>query len=155
MSFDDEQLLAEAATHCDSCMDWIEYCKAECCRGFAFELTPRSAVVYLEDTVRIRAPISPDLKRYYELHGAQILEGEIVVVPRANCQVSPTRLFIKMRCSGLQDNLLCALHEEGQPDCCKDFTLETVSDGDWIIPSRCLFKYKLKTLDGSSENPSV
>lgn len=140
-----EELLIEAATHCDDCLCWLEHCKAECCRVFTFSLTPRSDVVYSDDVVRIHAPVSADALKYYELHGAKV-EGDFIAVPRDACQVLPTQLVVRMRCRALQEDLLCELHGPGQPDCCRDFTWETASEDEWVVTPECLFAYKKKPL---------
>ena len=152
MQIGDESPLAEAAAHCDDCLCWLENCEAECCHFFTFALTPRSDVVYLADEVRIHAPLTPDTKRYYELHGARV-EGEIVVVPRASCERSATRLVVNMRCKELQEDFLCALHDGAQPDCCADFTLETASTQGWVVTPRCLFAYKKRVLPRPTDDP--
>jgi hypothetical protein len=152
MQHDDEDSLVEAARKCDDCLGWLEHCEAECCSVFTFYLTPRSDVVYLEDTVRIHAPMTPDLERYYALHGASVEEGEILVVRRANCEVSTTRLVVTMRCTELRDDFLCALHDGRQPESCAEFTRETASSDDWIVTPRCLLAYKAKVVSGSPQD---
>jgi hypothetical protein len=145
MPLGDKESLVEAAVHCDDCVGWLEHCKAECCQVFTFSLTPRSDVVYAEDTVRIHAPVTPDGQRYYELHGAHV-DGDFITVPRSACAVFTTRLVVTMPCRVLRDDLLCSLHDEGQPDCCADFTWETASQDDWVVTPRCLFAYKQEAL---------
>lgn len=138
----DDEMLVEAAAQCEDCVGWVEFCQAECCHVFTFALTPRSDVVYLEDVVRIHTPLTQDTARYYELHGATVEEGEIVVVPRACCEVSASRLVVRMSCRELRDDCLCGIHDDDQPDCCRGFTLETVSDEGWLVTPRCLFLHK-------------
>jgi hypothetical protein len=136
------ELMVEAAAHCADCLGWLEHCEAECCRVFAFLLTPRSDVVYAADTVRIHAPVTPDGQRYYELHGARV-DGDFITVPRSACAVSATRLVVTMSCRALRDDLLCSLHDVGgQPDYCADFTWETASQDGWVVTPKCLFAYK-------------
>ena len=143
----DEELLVEAAKRCDDCLCWLEHCEAECCHLFHFHLTPSSDVVYLEDVVRIHTPLDSDSARYYELHGATVeREGEIVVVPRASCEISSDRLLVTMRCSALQDDFLCALHHGGKPQCCEEFTWEAALRGHSGVTPSCLFAYKAKGL---------
>ena len=140
----DDESLMHAAAQCNDCVGWVDYCSAECCHVFTFFLTPRSDVVCVDDLVRIHTPLTRDAARYYELHGAEIEEGEYVVVPREHCQFSPTRLVVNMTCRELRDDFMCALHDGRQPDSCKDFTLETSSDSDWVVTPRCLFAYKAR-----------
>jgi hypothetical protein len=146
----DEESLVEAAKGCEDCLCWVQYCEAECCYLFHFHLTPRSDVACLDDVVRIHTPLTPDAARYYELHGATVdREGEIVVVPKTSCRVSPTQLVVSMRCTALRDDLRCALHQGGKPGCCEDFTRDTTSAGDSRLTPRCLFTYKLKGMSSS------
>jgi hypothetical protein len=151
----DEQSLVDAARQCEDCLCWVQHCEAECCHLFHFHLTPNSDVVYLEDVVRIHTPLTADAARYYELHGATVdREGEIVVVPRASCEVSSSQLVVTMRCTALRDDYLCSLHQSGKPECCEDFTWDTTSAGDSGLTPRCLFSYKLKGLPSSSDDRS-
>lgn len=154
MHFGDKESLIAAAAQCDKCLGWLEHCKAECCHVFTFYRTPRSDVRFLGDEVRMHLPLTPDLRKYYELHGARIEEGEIVVVPRAACEVSPTRLVVHMRCRELGSDMLCRIHDRGQPRCCRDFTFETAKDNRWVITPRCLYAYKLEALDASRNEPA-
>jgi hypothetical protein len=139
--------LAEAASTCDDCLCWVEHCHAECCHVFTFRLTPRSDVVYLDDVVRIHAPVTEDLRLYYELHGARV-EDEIIIVPKSACEVTPTRLTVHMTCRELGDDYLCSVHEDGQPVCCRDFTAETALHDDWVLMPTCLYAYKAKRPEG-------
>jgi hypothetical protein len=151
----DEQSLVDAARQCEDCLCWVQHCEAECCHLFHFHLTPNSDVVYLEDVVRIHTPLTADAARYYELHGATVdREGEIVVVPRASCEVSSSQLVVTMRCTALRDDFLCGLHQSGKPECCEDFTWDTTSAGDSGLTPRCLFSYKLKGLRSPPDHGS-
>jgi hypothetical protein len=142
----DEDRLVEAARHCDDCVCWLAHCEAECCRVFTFSITPRSDVVYSAQSVRIHTPLTAEAVRYYELHGAAVeADNDIVVVPRASCEVSSDRLEVFMQCSALRDDGLCGLHGEGQPEACSDFTWETASSGGWVVTPRCLFAYKARS----------
>jgi hypothetical protein len=79
----DEALIA-SARECNDCVCWLDNCEAECCRVFTFYLTLRSDVSFGRDEVRLHTVMTPDMKRYYELHGAKV-EGDWVVVPRNAC----------------------------------------------------------------------
>ena len=140
-----KELLVEKAGKCDNCLCWLEHCEAECCYHFSFRLNPRSDVVYSQDMVRIRIRITPDLRKYLELHGSE-LENDVVVIPRDKCDISPGRIAVTMRCVALQKNLLCQLHPEGKPDYCKNLTWVTAQQEGYEITPRCLFGYKLKAL---------
>jgi len=145
LSLGDEQSLVEAAETCDNCLGWLEYCQAECCRGFAFSLTPEADVSSSEATIRVHTPLIPDTIRYYELHGAHVeVETQVVVVPRSTCSVVSGRLMVMMRCSALDGDCRCRLHGGDQPEVCSGYTLESARSGRWVVTPRCLFAYKLR-----------
>jgi hypothetical protein len=147
MANSSEKRLLEEARACDDCLCWLQHCEAVCCGYFTFALTPRSDVVFTASEVRIRATLSPDAARYYELHGARIEPGDIVVVPRAACEVSPTLLAVNMTCTELTDDLRCGIHETDQPEVCSSFVWETAFDGEHNVPKTCLFEYKRRALE--------
>jgi hypothetical protein len=142
--FEDEDSIAKAAEQCDDCTCWVEYCEGECCSIFQFRLTPRSDVVYLEELVRIHTPLTDDVRRYYELHGA-VVEGEVVIVPRESCELADDLLIVRMQCREQRPDHLCGLHASGtKPDVCSEFTPETALDEEWGMTPRCLYQYKLE-----------
>jgi hypothetical protein len=130
-----------AAEHCNDCLGWLEHCHAECCTVFTFSVTPVSDVRYEGDEVVVRVPMTEDLRRYYELHGA-LVDGELVAVARASCAKSPGRLAVHARCHALTEDHLCSLHANGKPECCSGFTAQTAHREYWVVPSSCLFAYK-------------
>lgn len=134
--------LIEAARSCEECTCWLEVCEAECCKIFTFNLTLRSDVRFGPDEVRLHTAITPDLKRYYELHGATV-EGDWVTVPRSACRTTLDKLEVFMTCRELRDDGLCGLHKRGKPSACADLDLRTASSGDWALTPRCLYGYKL------------
>lgn len=142
-----EQRLVAEAIGCDNCLCWLKHCEAECCYHFIFRLNPQSDVLYSHDSVRIRIRITPDLRKYLDLHGAK-LENDVVVIPKDKCDISPRRILVTMRCAALREDLLCQLHPEGKPDYCKNLTWEAAQEEGYEITPRCLFSFKLKALSG-------
>jgi hypothetical protein len=142
-----EESLIEESRRCDNCLCWLKYCEAECCCHFNFRLTPQSDVFYSQTEVRIRVRVTPDLKKYLELHGIRI-EGDVVVIPNDNCDISQSRLSVTKRCTALQEDFLCRLHPDGKPDYCKQLSWETAREEGYEITPRCLFRYKMRTLSG-------
>jgi hypothetical protein len=138
----ERDLIAEAR-ECDGCLCWLEHCEAECCRVFTFYLTLRSDVAFGKDEVRVHTVMTPDMKRYYELHGAKV-EGDWVIVPRDACRATLDKLEVYLTCRELTDDNLCGLHTRGKPQACRELTLETSSSADYIITPRCLYGYKIK-----------
>lgn len=148
---DSEESLVRRAETCDDCLCWLEYCEAECCSQIRFRLNPQSDVVFAEDVVRIHIRMTPDLRKYLELHRIT-LEGDVMVVPRENCTVSPNRIEVRMHCTALQNDFLCQLHPDGKPEGCKRLTWETAQDRNYFITPRCLYAYKLKALSAHNQN---
>ena len=152
MSLGNEQSLVEAAETCDDCLPWLKHCEAECCRGFAFSLTPDGDVLSSEAMIRVHTPLTPDTIRYYELHGATVdVEAQVVIVRRSSCSVVAGRLMVTAVCSALDPDCLCRLHDGGQPEVCSGYTLEKARTGRWVVTPRCLFTYKLR---GAAEPPA-
>jgi hypothetical protein len=134
--------LIELARSCEDCLCWLEQCQAECCRAFTFYLTLRSDVLFGETEVRVHTSVSPDMKRYYELHGA-VVDGDWVIVPREACTTTLDRLEVRMRCRELRADNRCGLHKRGKPRACSDFTLESAQSAEFVVMPRCLYRYKL------------
>jgi hypothetical protein len=142
-----EEVLVKKANSCDDCLCWLDHCRAECCYHFSFRLNPLSDVIYEKDVVMIRLRITPDLRKYLDLHGV-IIDKEIAIIPRDRCNIAPDRISVTARCVALEENCLCRLHPEGKPDYCKALTWETAQRDGYEITPRCLFGYKLKALSG-------
>ena len=140
MDADNDRLIREAAD-CPDCLGWLEHCGAQCCSVFTFWVTPLSDVEYGDDEITVHAKTTADTRRYYGLHGARV-DGDYITVPATACERLPDRMIVHMRCSALREDLLCALHDSGQPRCCADFTIETAGDRDWVVTPDCLFAVK-------------
>ncbi|MDR3686114.1 MAG: hypothetical protein P4L93_04040 [Coriobacteriia bacterium] len=134
------QELAAAAAECDDCRGWLEHCHAECCRDFTFAVGPASDVEFADDTVRVRASITWDVRRYLELHGAQV-DDDCITVPREAVSAMPDRLVVRMQCRALTRDDQCALHDGRQPLCCSGFTRLSASSGKWVVPPECRFAF--------------
>jgi hypothetical protein len=145
---DDEMLTREAAC-CDDCLPWLEHCHAECCSHFGFHLRPESDVTCDPHEVRLRLRLSRDAKRYYKLHGARV-DGDVLVLPAQSCEFLSDRIWVTMRCSALQEGLLCGLHPDRKPQLCTDLTLDTARDPAYRLTPRCLFRYKLRAASRDS-----
>ncbi len=146
---EETDLIAEAL-ECDDCTCWLEHCEAECCGEFTFTLSLRSDVSFGPDEVRVHTKMTPDLRRYYELHGAKV-EGEWVSFPRGACRTTLDRLYVDMPCTALRDDNLCRLHKTGKPRACAELTLETAASADYCLTPRCLYRYKLEASAGSTD----
>jgi hypothetical protein len=134
--------LAARAEQCKDCLDWLGVCEAECCRGFAFSLTPDADIEFGEEVVAVHAPITADSAHYYELHGAAVdREALVVTVPRAACTVEADRLMVGLVCSALDNKCHCTIHGGDQPAICSELTLATSRSGRWVVTPRCRFRY--------------
>jgi hypothetical protein len=85
--------------------------------------------------------MTPDLEKYYTLHGI-VIRDDVLVLPRDACEVSTTRVTARIPCTALQDDHRCRLHPEGKPEVCKAFDLESARSGAYWLPPRCLYLYK-------------
>ena len=151
MGISDEELAA-AAAECEECTGWLWYCHAECCRDFTFAVSPSSEVEYEDDTVRVVASVSEDVRRYLELHGAAV-DGVHITVPSAAVSATRGGLVVRMRCHALEDDDLCTLHDGRQPLCCSEFTRNSAQSGRWVVPPSCRFAFaqrSSRSADGES-----
>jgi hypothetical protein len=83
----EQEALLEESLSCDDCLCWLHHCEAECCHGFNFRLKPFCNVKRVGDEVHVRTPLSPDLERYYELHGVHVRDGALIL-PASACDFS-------------------------------------------------------------------
>ena len=102
------------------CLENLPICKASCCRSISFNVNK----------------LSPDLKYYYELHNCKIVkfnnDVDTVVIP--------------LKCSQLDDNNLCKLHESGKkPKVCT--SLDENSSKGCYLTEGCIYGKKKITRD--------
>jgi len=144
---DDEKLAREAAD-CDDCLQWLKHCHAECCNHFGFYLPPGFEEPATGD-IRLYLKLSPDAKRYYELHGVRVM-GDVLVLPPERCVFLSDRIWVTMPCSALTEDFRCGLHNSGKPKLCADLTLETARDPGYRLTPKCLYRYKRRAVADAS-----
>jgi Fe-S-cluster containining protein len=143
--------MIEKARHCDSCLCWLQYCEAECCKGFQCPVGESANLTIRNGVLRIPAPMNPDKKWYFELHGVRV-DGNVLNIPKAHCVFSPRLVTVNMWCKLLTKDNLCAGHPDKKPEICTGLTMETTKgalpmgseapeDGYRLTPN-CLFNYK-------------
>ena len=135
--------IMERAKSCDDCLCWLEYCEAECCSQFYFPIGPTSDVVIEDSVVKIRIPMTPDRKWYFELHGIEVQE-DVLLIPEEHCSFAPEIISVHMQCSLLTAEHLCSGHPEKKPDICRNVTLDNAKQDKCDLTPNCLFVYKQK-----------
>lgn len=133
--------MTEEAKTCNNCLCWLQYCAAECCSQFRFPTRPTSDIAVENDIVKVRIPLNPDRKWYFELHGIEV-QDDTLLIPRKHCILTRGLISVRMRCSLLTVEDLCSGHPENKPDICKNLTLDNVKKGKCDLTPKCLFMYK-------------
>ena len=143
--------MIEKAKGCDNCLCWLKYCDAECCKGFQCPVGSNTDTTVKDGVFRIRVPMNPDKKWYFELHGVKV-EGDVLNIPEVCCEFLPRLVTVHMRCELLTKDNLCAGHPDNKPEVCKGLTLETTKhalpmDADateegYRLTPNCLFNFK-------------
>ena len=143
--------MIEKAKGCDNCLCWLQYCKAECCRGFQCPVVSNTDPTIVDGLFRIRVPMNRDKKWYFELHGVKV-EGSVLNIPEACCEFQPRLVTVNMRCRLLTQDNLCAGHPGNKPEVCKGLTLESTkhalpmgtdaTEAGYRVTPNCLFAYK-------------
>ena len=89
--------------------------------------------------------LSPGMQRYYRLRYMGYTRG-ILKIKKSRIHTVGRKLFYLHRCSHLDENNLCKVHNESKPKICKDLTIDTARDKKrgFIVTDNCLYKYKLK-----------
>ena len=91
--------------------------------------------------VRVRIPMSPDRKWYFELHRIELL-GNILIIPKADCHLTENLLSVYRSCRLLTHDRLCSGHPDDKPDICKNVTIENAREGNCDLTPNCLFTFK-------------
>jgi hypothetical protein len=93
--------------------------------------------------VKVRIPITPDLRWYFKLHGVEV-QHDLLLIPQKDCKFTPGLLSVYRRCSLLTSENLCAGHPDNKPRTCKNLTLDSAKQGQYRLTPNCLFLYKQK-----------
>ena len=134
-----DEIMRETAKSCKDCLGWLPICQAICCRGFI--LTKKGGwKVKKGDIVRVGGT-KPNMKRYYELHGARVDRG-ILSVKLNDFEVNGELLDVLNKCSLLGDNLKCKGHPDDYPQICKDYTEEKYGSKGYFNFPVCLYRFK-------------
>ncbi len=143
--------MSKKAKNCDNCLCWLEYCKAECCLGFQCPIGSGNNITLNNGVFEIQVPMSNDLKWYYELHGVDV-EGNILKVPKENCEFVSPFVIVHMKCGLLTKENHCAGHTDDKPVICRELTMgsaKQISSHDlfsdkesYCLTPNCLFNYK-------------
>jgi hypothetical protein len=142
-SLNHDMALIQEAKGCDDCLCWLQYCHAECCSQFHFPINPKSDITIVDGIVKIRIPMTPDRKWYFEVHGVKV-KDDLLLIPEDYCSFTPELISVRMRCSLLTAGQLCSGHPENKPEICKNVTLDNAKEGKCDLTPHCLFVYKQK-----------
>jgi hypothetical protein len=147
----DKATMIAKAKNCDDCLCWLNYCDAECCRGFQCPTGPNAHMKIRDGVLEVRVPMNRDKKWYYELHGVQV-EGTVIGIPEVCCEFLPGHVNVHMRCKLLTSDNLCAGHPDNKPEICKGLTWETTrqalpmdadaKEAGYRLTPNCLFIFK-------------
>lgn len=143
--------MIEKAKSCHDCLCWLEYCKAECCKGFECPVGSNAERTIKDGVFKVRVPMNPDKRWYLELHGVKV-QGDVLIIPAECCEFLPHLVTVHMTCKLLTEDNLCAGHADGKPEICKGLTLESTrnvlpveshaaEEGYRLTPD-CLFNFK-------------
>jgi hypothetical protein len=156
--------MIDRARDCDNCLCWLQYCEAECCKGFQCPVGPNANIAIRGGMLRLPVPMNPDKKWYFELHGVQV-DGNVLIIPERHCQFSPRLVTVHMRCRLLTDTNLCDGHPDNKPDICRGLTWETtrnalpmgsvVPQEGYRLTPNCLFNYKKQVPTVQASDPNL
>lgn len=140
----DEKEKIERAKYCNTCLDWINICEAECCKMFNVSLkycVSNPKCDFTKKYVTFKIVLTPDMQWYIRLKGCMYSRGFLRVNSKYCC-VKGDLIYIYKDCEQLKNNL-CTGHPNHKPKVCRELTLETVNTMENIvITPNCLFKYK-------------
>lgn len=141
----------EKAKNCNHCFDWTNICEAECCKGFSFKKEYVEGLTITNRGVfaHVRLNLTPDLKRYYLLHGAVHRNNRLSIKAKSYFERDGEIHFVR-RCDYLTDDLKCRGHDK-KPRVCRELTEETYNTGLFGGTPNCLFKYKQLLKKGLEE----
>lgn len=138
------KMVEEAAT-AHNCLDWLHICGAECCKQMMFEGEGIDKIdARPGKLLQINTPgITPDMKWWYELHGARV-EGNTVIVRAERIQKLKNKIIVHKRCNNLTEDLRCKEHASGnRPEHCKSFDEKSATkEYKHCLTDRCLYKFK-------------
>ena len=132
---------AAAAKNAHSCLDWLDVCKAECCRMFQITIAlpskPRKGSL-----LAVSYPLlNDDLRFYYELHGVRTTK-DALYIRLNNFTYEHGKLTVYRKCDYLTPENTCQGHPDKKPEVCKILTHKNRSGVDYVITPNCLFNYK-------------
>jgi hypothetical protein len=138
----------DAARTCGGCLEWHKFCRAECCR-FLY-ITGEHDLKKCGALLRVKATLTPDMIRFYDLHGVLYRNGELVFLAR-NCKQIEGRVSVKAICSKLLADNRCGIHDQSyKPSICKWLN----DDHPELSTRNCLYLYKWRLREGEKNDES-
>ena len=122
---------------CDNCLCWLKVCDAECCKQFRLIVNPRQH--YKKGQQLIINDVDEDYKKYMALHNQEVFKDGVRIT-LDNFKKVGKYLFIYTRCSMLNAQNQCRLHNSPeQPKACK-FPNKDGRRKDIYLTPNCLYK---------------
>jgi len=140
LSKEEEERLKEKAKHCETCEEWHDECDVVCCRYFKVP-APLGKTVKKGEAFWIRE-MRQIILQYYKAKGYKVSRHNVKITPTDSEQIG-RMVHVYDDCPQLKDGK-CCLQDEVKPKLCRDFTGEP--DLLWLIPTRCLFRFKKQFL---------
>ncbi len=119
------------------CLDWLDKCKASCCRSFTLSIPPH-AIIKDDKILKMQIVLDADMKRYHNLHDNWFMHGVLYSNIGKNYKVDRKKGTIRVfrDCIALRGNL-CVLHPD-KPKCC--IKLNEQTKHKFNLTENCRFK---------------
>ncbi len=136
----------EEAVKAKNCNDWRHICNAECCKQFRMNGITKS-LEFKDGKFMIQIRLTPDLIKYYKLHGVGYKDGYAIIDPmdfKMSSVPGHDIIIFERPCDWLTEDGLCSEHDSGKkPHICKVFD-ETKRKGraGMYASKNCLANYK-------------
>lgn len=153
MNLENKELIEKAKT-CKGCIDWLEVCKAECCK--VFKVHTSMIKRGRNRTLTVKMPIDGDAAHYYKLRGCRTTRMSLII-PEGHFSITTEGNFTYFHapCKALDENDLCTLHgTNNKPKLCNEFNELTGGETNrWYTVPSCLANYRReKNEDNKREN---
>jgi hypothetical protein len=131
----DEELV-KRALYQNTCAEWVDVCKAECCKCFRLVGVRKTGTDMI-----IPVNLSPDRVRYYNMHDMVRYGHGNLYINKDTCFQIPEGTIVLSKCRALNKDYTCKLHDFDKPRICKGLTAE-IKNKDLITPN-CIYRYKI------------
>lgn len=140
----EEESLVEEAKTAESCKDWWQHCKANCCRYFILNRNEGWGELKKGQIIKYRVGPennNPGMRWYFQLHNCKLDRG-ILTITLEDFKIEGNKLTIYKRCVKLQDSGRCGGWPDQRPSICHAYDQKTACTGQYSDPPKCLYKIK-------------